>query len=104
MAKTEKYTEGKWTYSPMKGKRGHCFCAQVWDVKGNSIATIDSRYGAKKATEIARLMASSQELAEILEKIIREVKQTKAFDTSWDLTDAIEEGLTVIRKVKASTK
>lgn len=64
-----KHTQGEWTFSPMKGEPGHCFVAQVWDVEGNSLATVDSRYGEEESTAIAKLIASAPELLKALELI-----------------------------------
>jgi hypothetical protein len=60
----------KLTYSPMKGKPGHCFMAQVWDSDGFDIVSINSRYGARKSTEYARLFASSPDLYEALKTVV----------------------------------
>ena len=57
----------------MKGTPGHCFAAQVWDSEGLNIASIDSRYGARKATKYARLFASSPDMYEALKAFIENV-------------------------------
>lgn len=38
----------------MKGTPGHCTCAQIFDSEGLSMMTVDSRYGAEKASRIAK--------------------------------------------------
>lgn len=69
----QKITKEKLTYCSMKGTPGHCFAAQVWDSEGLGIASIDSRYGARKATKYARLFASSPDMYEALKAFVENV-------------------------------
>ena len=57
----------------MKGTPGHCFAAQIWDSEGFSIASIDSRYGARKSTKYARLFASSPDMYEALKAFVENI-------------------------------
>lgn len=64
----------KWTYSPQKGTPGHCFQAQVWNEKDESIAVIEATKNAKDATEIAKLMSEAPQLKEQNEKMHKALK------------------------------
>lgn len=68
-------TEEKLTYSPMKGTPGHCFAAQIWDAEGFGLASIDSRYGARKATKYAKLFAASPIVLKALQNLLKEVDE-----------------------------
>ena len=65
----------KWTYSPLKGKPGQCFQAQVFDEKGQAIARIYSTENSREATEIARLVSEAPELKEQNEKMRETLKK-----------------------------
>lgn len=76
-----KLKDEKLTYCPMKGTPGHCFAAQVWDSEGNNLATIDSRYGARKATKYAKLFSASIELLKASQSLVSD------FETDFMLSD-----------------
>ena len=65
----------KWTYSAQKGTPGHCFQAQVWDEKDQSIAVIESTKNPEDATAIAKLMSEAPEIKEQHEKMFELLKK-----------------------------
>ena len=69
----------RWTYSPQKGKLGHCFQAQVWNEKGQSIAVIESTKNTKDATATAKLMSEAPKLKEQNQKMHEALKTCKSF-------------------------
>lgn len=62
-------TSGTLTFSPMKGKPGHCFAAQVWDHEDKCVAVIESRLGEEKSTEYARIFAAAPKMLDALVNI-----------------------------------
>lgn len=65
-----KHTAGPWRHSPQKGKKGHCYTAQVWDNTGQSLAIIEDKENADEATANARLIAASPEMYEMLKSCL----------------------------------
>ena len=55
-----------WTHSTQVGVPAHCFCAQVWDADGVSVATIEPTTDPADATATARLFAAAPDLLEAL--------------------------------------
>ena len=87
----------EWTSSKMKGKAGHCICAQVFDENGDSLAVIDTRYGEKKASKYAKLIAQSPQMLDALKEVevflghIEPKIGEQAFNTIWQIvTEAIQ--------------
>lgn len=65
----------------MKGKPGHCIAAQIFDKDGLSLAVIDSRYGAKRATAIAKeieVAVNNRSLLEDAEAKIKKLLKDKS--------------------------
>ncbi len=60
----------QWTFSPQKGKPGHCFVAQVWDEHGASLAVIEPTENPAVATERARLLAVAPRLLRFVREMI----------------------------------
>lgn len=54
-----------WSFSPMVGERNHCFCAQIWDENGLSIAELDTR-DSEIVNETAQLISAAPELLKAL--------------------------------------
>lgn len=61
------HTPGPWSYSPQKGKPGHCLMAQVWGLDGTSLACIEPTEDENEASATALLMTSAPELLELLQ-------------------------------------
>ena len=55
-----------YTFSPQRGKPGHCLVAQVWNEKGDSIAIIESTELDKDANQLACLFSKAPEMIESL--------------------------------------
>lgn len=84
---------GPLTYSPQKGKAGHCFAAQVWGPDGKNLAIVEGDNDPAVATAYARLFAASPEMAESIRDILA------AFDAndSRGIGEEIERSRTVLR-------
>ena len=63
-------TDEPWSFSPQRGTKGHCFQAQVWDSKGDSLAIIESTAFEKYATSDAKFIAASRNIAQELIRVI----------------------------------
>ena len=63
-----KHTSGPWSFSPQKGKPGHCHMAQVWNSAGDALAQIEPTPDEAVATADARLIAASPTLLEALKE------------------------------------
>jgi hypothetical protein len=64
-----KFTPGPWSSSPQDGKPGHCFCAQVWDGNGNSLARVEPTDNEQEASASAFLMGKSPEMYDLLRRM-----------------------------------
>ena len=69
-AMMEGATDAPWSFSPQRGANGHCFQAQVWDSKGDSLAIIESTAFEKYATSDAKFIAASRNIAPELIRVI----------------------------------
>ena len=65
-----KHTSGPWSFSPQKGKPGHCHMAQVWNSAGDALAQIEPTPDEAVATADARLIAAAPDLLEALKGIV----------------------------------
>jgi hypothetical protein len=63
-----------WSFSPMKGKPGHCFVAQVWDADGNSLAGIDADCGERAANARVALIAAAPDLYEAAASAVETIR------------------------------
>lgn len=61
-----KHTPGPWSFSPQKGKPGHCHMAQVWNSGGWALAQIEPTPDEAVATADAALIAAAPDLLEAL--------------------------------------
>lgn len=105
-AMMEGATDAPWSFSPQRGTNGHCFQAQVWDSKGDSLAIIESTAFEKYATSDAKFIAASRNIApelirviELAEEALIKAQATLRYYRLYDL-EKVEKALSEIRKLK----
>jgi hypothetical protein len=81
-----------WTFAPQIGNEEACFTAQVFNVDGNSIATMEATNDDNVATANARLMAAAPQLLQSLLHAMT-LLRVAGFELNGTATDKMKEAI-----------